>query len=79
MVNNRFEVGARVERKRDGAAGTIVKRYLAVSSFSRPGIYGSELVAIRLDDLELNAAAGGDQHGPVSWARSNFRIVKGGA
>jgi hypothetical protein len=63
-------VGTRVARKRDGATGKVVKQALAVSPFSRPGVYGTTVVTVRLDDDALNARAGGDQVGDLGWLKS---------
>ncbi len=70
------DIGQRVERKRDGAAGVIVARSLAVPSVAHPGIYGKTVVSIRLDDQTLRANAGGDMVGDLSWLKSNFRITR---
>lgn len=67
-------VGARVIRKRDGATGQIVSRDLAVPSTARPGVFGTTIVAVRLDDASLNRQAGGDQVGDLGWLKSYFAI-----
>ena len=67
------EVGLALVRKSDNARGTIVARALAVSSFSRPGVYGKVVVTVRLDDAGKRASAGGDMVGDLGWLRSHFR------
>ena len=69
------DVGTRVERKRDGATGVVVSRFLATSPIARPGIYGTTCLSIRLDDPDLALKAGGDMTGDLSWFRSNFKVV----
>jgi hypothetical protein len=64
----RIDVGTRVERKRDGATGTIVNRTGAVNAL---GV--KTLLSIRLDDAALAQAAGGDMIGDLSWFASYFR------
>lgn len=68
------DVGTRVTRKRDGATGVVVDRRLAVPSVAHPGIYGKTVLGIRLDDVALAKAAGGDMVGDLSWFTSNFRV-----
>jgi hypothetical protein len=68
------DVGTRFERKRDGATGTVVDRFASVPSVAHPGIYGKTLLALRLDDETLRAAAGGDMTGDLSWFASLFRV-----
>ncbi len=68
-------VGVRVTRKRDGAPGVVVERYLTVPSVAHPGIYGKTVLSIRLDDAELARMAGGDMAGDLSWFASNFRVA----
>lgn len=72
----KFDIGMRVQRKRDGAVGSIVGWKLAVPSVAHPGVYGKTIVTIRLDDAALRAAAGGDMTGDLSWARSNFKVIQ---
>jgi hypothetical protein len=68
--------GKRVTRRRDGAAGVVVETFLSVPSTSRPGVWGTTCVIVRLDDLTLRQAAGGDMTGDASWFRSNFKEAK---
>lgn len=70
----RIQVGMYVTRKRDGATGRITARVLATSPFSRPGVYGTTVYDVRLDDEALRIAAGGTMTGDTGWLRSNFKI-----
>ena len=69
------DIGTRVERKYTGRMGTVVKRELAVSSFSRPGVYGQMIVTIRWADDD---GIGGPMEttGDLRWFRSNFKAAK---
>lgn len=65
-------VGTRVVRKRDGRAGTVVRKYLLTSPFSRPGQFGTVSVTVRYD-----AAQEFDFNGDLGAFRSSFRGAPG--
>jgi hypothetical protein len=62
--------GQRVERKRDGATGTIE----VSESFTRGVRFPFKtIITVRFDDSEVQRRAGGPSVGDLSWFRSNYR------
>lgn len=76
--HTKVSVGTRVERKRDGATGVVVKRHAIIAS-RKFGVV-KILLDVRLDDPTLRPSTSDgrtfDLSGDLSWFRSMFRVER---
>ena len=68
-------IGRRVQRKRDGAIGTVTNLSAAFTG-SHSGHVFKTLLTVSLRDEQLRSQAGGPMVGDLGWFRSNFKVIR---